>query len=112
MAITSVEMGAFYPPSVGLCNVQGPATKVTLNAGEIWHMKGDHRWQIVVCRQGEVWITQECDWRDYVLAAREMFIVTQRGTVLVQALEDAQVQIVPLLKTAPYAGRLVSQVLS
>jgi len=82
---------------------------VTLKAGKIWRMEGDHRWQVVACRQGEVWITQECDWRDYVLAAGEMFIVTRRGTVLVQALEDTRVHIAPMLKAAPYAGRLVDE---
>jgi hypothetical protein len=112
MAVTRVEMSAFYSPGVGLCNTQGPVTRVTLEAGKIWHMQGDHRWHVIACRQGEVWITQECDWRDYVVAAGEMFIVTRRGTVLVQALEDAQVQIMPVLRTAPYTGRLVGEALS
>lgn len=113
MAVARVETNVFHcAPRVGLCNAQGPATEVTLIAGKIWRMDGDHRWHVIACRQGEVWITQECDGRDYVLAAGELFIVTRRGTVLVQALAGARVQVMPLLKAAPYPGRFLNAVVS
>jgi hypothetical protein len=80
---------------------------VELRAGDFWRASGDDRWKMIVCRQGMVWITQERDFQDYVLEAGEMFLITQPGVVLMQALEDARVEITPSLKTTPYKGNYV-----
>jgi len=73
---------------------------------DVERLDGDHRWRMIICREGMVWITQERDWRDYVLEPGDVFVVTQRGQVLVQAIEDARVEVTPSLKAAPYAGQL------
>ena len=93
-----------------MCNSLRPGTDVELVAGQLWQMNGDRRWQALVCQRGEVWITQERDFRDYVLAAGDVFIVTQRGAVVVQALEDAVFQVTPSLQAAPYVGRFADAV--
>jgi hypothetical protein len=59
---------------------------------------------MIICVRGEVWVTQERDVRDYVLTAGEMFIVTQSGSVLIEALGDTSVEITPSLRSAPYRG--------
>jgi hypothetical protein len=96
----------------------GAATPIVRNVQEsdyeMIHMRehnlerldGDHRWRMIICREGTVWITQERDWRDYVLTPGDAFIVTQRGQVLIEALQDARVEVTPSLRTAPYAGAL------
>ena len=95
------------PASTGMavCNVRGPVSDVELDACEFWRTNGDSRWRAIFCRRGEVWITQERDFQDYVLKAGEVFIVTQRGSVVVEALEDAAIQITPSLRTAPTVRR-------
>ena len=101
-----------YPMGMAVCNSQRPGIDVELGAGQLWQMDGDRRWQALLCLRGEVWVTQERDFRDYVLAAGEVFIVTRRGAVVVQALEDAAFQVTPSLQAAPYVGRFADAVFS
>ena len=101
-----------YSIGVPVCNALRPGTDVELAAGQFWQMAGDRRWQALVCLRGEIWVTQERDFRDYVLAAGEVFIVTQRGAVVVEALEDAVFEVTPSLQAAPYVGRFADAVFS
>jgi hypothetical protein len=39
--------------------------------------------------EGRVWVTQDNDWRDFVLDAGESLAVERHGRVVVQALSDA-----------------------
>jgi hypothetical protein len=63
---------------------------------------------MIVCVSGVAWITQERDMQDYVLTAGQIFLVTLPGTVLVQGLKDATVQITPSLRARPYVGNYVT----
>ncbi len=89
-------------------NVQSPMIEVDLPTGRVWRMEGDHRWRMIICRSGEVWVTQERDLQDYVMTAGDVFVVTQPGLVLVQARENAEVQITPSLKSHPYVGKQIA----
>jgi hypothetical protein len=77
---------------------------LNLEIGALWQARGDQRWRAIICRRGAVWITQERDGVDYVLQAGEIFIVTLRGLVLVQALEPASVTVTPSIRDTPHAG--------
>ncbi|MGD1993543.1 MAG: DUF2917 domain-containing protein [Anaerolineae bacterium] len=88
-------------------NVQGPMTTVELNDGELWRAEGDHRWSVIVCLEGVAWLTQERDWRDYLLTAGELFIITQPGKVVASARGHATLQ-VSTLQTVPYTGDVIS----
>lgn len=77
---------------------------LNLEVGALWQGRGDLRWRVILCRRGAVWITQERDGVDYVLQAGEIFIVTLRGLVLVQALEAASVTVTPSLRVTPHTG--------
>jgi hypothetical protein len=89
-------------------NAQEPAVELRLDAHKLNRLEGDNRWRLVLCEKGVVWITQERDPRDYVLTAGDLFLVTEWGKVLVQALQEASVQITPALKSAPYRGNQLS----
>ncbi len=67
-------------------------------------MNGDNRWRMIVCADGEIWVTQSLDVHDYVLMGGEMVLITQRGSVLVEALSNASVVITSSLKIDPYRG--------
>jgi hypothetical protein len=54
---------------------------------------------MVICLRGRLWITQERDPNDYVLTPGELFIVSRRGTVLIQALAESTLQITPSMAT-------------
>ena len=86
-------------------NVWGPVSDVELDADEFWRTNGDSRWRAIFCRRGEVWITQERDFQDYVLKAGEVFIITQRGSVVVEALEDAAIQVTSSLRSVSTVRR-------
>jgi hypothetical protein len=86
-------------------NTDGHADEVVeLDTRELWRLEGDSRWRMIVCVSGEVWITQKCDLRDYVLAPGEMLVITQRGDALIEALSEASVVVTASLKRAPYKG--------
>ena len=106
MAVASIAKPLTSSPQAGyrISNVQESALELELGARELNRLEGDNRWRLVVCRKGVVWITQERDPCDYVLTAGDLFLVTEWGNVLVQALQQASVQITPPLKTMPYRG--------
>jgi hypothetical protein len=100
---TVSEMGAhkrFF-----LSNLSTPDTIVDLAAGQGWGLKGKRRQQTLFCLQGRVWVTQECDIRDYVLDAGDAFIVTLPGLVLVRALTSARIGYAESMMKAPFRGR-------
>jgi hypothetical protein len=105
--MSSVRLDAFRgtPGFPSVRNVPTTAaTIIDMESKEMQHLKGDHRWRMIICREGTVWITQEHDVRDYVLTPGDVFLVTQSGRVLIEALEKARVELTPTLKTAPYVG--------
>ena len=79
-------------------------TNLELAGGQMWRIAGDNRWRIIICRQGMIWVTQSYDVHDYVLKPGQMCLVTQPGTVLIEALRDAQVEITPAPNRTPYRG--------
>jgi hypothetical protein len=106
-AVSSVKTDVFslHPLTTAVRNTEGRLSEVVeLDAEDLWRLDGDSRWRMIVCVSGEIWITQERDVRDYVLTAGEMFIVNQRGSVLIEALRDATVEITPSLEGRPYRG--------
>ena len=105
-AVSSVKVDMLHSCFVrsAVRNVEEPVVEVELRAHELWRVDGDHRWQVISCQRGMVWVTQKRDLRDYVLTAGEVFVITLPGTVLVQALEDASIQLSPSLRATPYVG--------
>jgi hypothetical protein len=65
-------------------------TEVTLAKHKMWSIEGDRRGDVVSCKSGTLWITQEGDLKDYILEACRDFWVTKPGTIVVQALDDSQ----------------------
>jgi hypothetical protein len=91
-------------PLTMLRNIRSVESQIELAAGKLRRLDGDNRWKVIVCQRGRVWVTQTCDPADYVLAAGEMFVITQPGRVLVEALVNALIQVSPAVETPPFAG--------
>ena len=49
----------------------------------------------IVCKKGLVWLTQTGDNNDHVLTDGEKYTLNHRGVVLMEALPNAQVRIIP-----------------
>jgi hypothetical protein len=81
------------------------ASMIELSRRAVWELGGDRRWGFITCHRGEVWITQTGDVQDYLLKAGEVFLITLPGLVLIQALEDAAVEVTPPRKSRPYRGQ-------
>ncbi len=107
MAVLSLRAGLNAPPQQhwgpAVADLDEGQVHLNLEVGALWQGRGDLRWCAIICRRGVVWITQERDGIDYVLPAGEIFIVTLRGLVLVQALEPAAVIVTPSIRTTPHA---------
>jgi hypothetical protein len=59
----------------------------------------------IVCNTGSLWITQECDPRDAVIAAGESFTVRNPGLTLLTALSASEVTIVEPYADVPTESR-------
>lgn len=53
------------------------------------------RGMAIRCRSGLLWITAECDCRDYVLRAGQSLEIFTRGRVVIEAERDSELQLVP-----------------
>jgi len=79
-------------------------SKMALSANQTLQLQGDQRWRMVICHQGVLWVTQENDLEDYVLKPGDMLLISLRGKIVTQALEDVILEITPSLKSHPYRG--------
>jgi len=86
-------------------NLSTPDIVVDLAAGQGWGLRGKRRQQTLFCLQGRVWVTQECDIRDYVLEEGDAFLVTLPGLVLVRALAAARIGYTESMAPVPFKGR-------
>ena len=86
-------------------NLSTPDIVVDLAAGQGWGLRGKRRQQTLFCLQGSVWVTQECDIRDYVLEEGDAFLVTLPGLVLVRALAPARIGYTESVVPVPFKGR-------
>ena len=88
-----------------LSNLGTPETIVELCAGSGWSVRGRRRRQTLFCLEGQVWVTQEGDIRDYLLGSGDAFLVTLPGLVLVRALTAARIGYAEGPMALPFKGR-------
>lgn len=86
-------------------NLNLPDTTVDLAAGQGWGVRGKRRQQTLFCLQGSIWVTQECDIRDYMLEAGDAFLITLPGLVMVRAMTPARLGYAESLMAEPFKGR-------
>jgi hypothetical protein len=107
--ITTTDMNkehALCASVVGrICNTKIPGSEMTLKKGTSKRLARTKQWGMVSCVEGEIWITQEHDLKDYVLGPGDAFFITLPGVVVVQALRDSRVEIMSSLQRSSYAGR-------
>jgi hypothetical protein len=94
-----------FRPARAILECKDAETKVELRAGKFWRADGDSRWRAILCLEGIIWITQDGDVQDHVITTGEMFLVSQPGKVIMQALVDSRIEITPCLATASFRGR-------
>jgi hypothetical protein len=80
-------------------------TVVELCAGQLWQADGNNCWRAIMCQEGVIWITQNGDVQDHVITAGEMFLVSQPGKVIAQALVNSRMTITPCLAATSFRGR-------
>ncbi len=64
-------------------------TDISLPKYQTWSIEGDRRGDVITCLNGTLWVTQEGDFKDYVLESGRSFWVTRPGEVVVQALDHS-----------------------
>ena len=111
MTILGATTSALYPflgkgfRTRGIVNkTESSANEIELGRNELWRLVGDNRWRVIICLQGELWVTQPRDLHDYLLTEGEMLIITQPGTVVIQARAESRLQLTPSLAAPAYVG--------
>jgi quercetin dioxygenase-like cupin family protein len=66
---------------------------VVLNTNKMLKTHGNHNKKTITCLQGKIWVTQEGDLQDHVLSAGDKMITSKNGVVLIQALDNASIQV-------------------
>lgn len=87
-----------------LSNLPKPDAVIDLNTGQEWRLRGKRGHQTLFCLHGSVWVTQECDIRDYILDMGDAFVVTLPGLMLVRALSQALIGYAESLVPVPFKG--------
>lgn len=72
-------------------HTSGAASPVRLPDDGCWWTNSDSRGKVLTCLQGMLHVTQEGDYKDYILTPGQEFTVTERGLVVVQALGESTV---------------------
>jgi len=54
-------------------------------------IKGDCRGGHIRCEEGIIWLTQAGDPVDYFLQSQEEFVISRKGTVVIEAHRDASI---------------------
>ncbi len=104
-ATTAAQCIQTFRPACSTHEENRSQAGIDLCIGELWLVKGKHRWRAILCLEGAIWVTQDRDVRDHIIKAGEMFLISQPGEVTIQALADARLKITPCLANAPSRGR-------
>lgn len=77
--------------------IQNPEkeSEVSLQEKDLYRIDEIEPLTTIVCKKGLIWLTQAGDNNDHVLKDGEKFTLNQRGVVLMEALPNAQVRIIP-----------------
>jgi hypothetical protein len=103
--ITFAQLVRTSRPARAMLEGKDAETEVELRTGEYWQAAGNNRWRAIVCLEGRIWITQVGDVQDHEITAGEMFLVSQPGKVIAQALVNSRMTITPCLATTSFRGR-------
>ena len=85
--------------------------KVLVHSGCPLVLTGDARGIAIACLEGDLWITEEGDSRDYMIRPGERFVVDRPGRIVVASLQEAELALEgrgrSLLGLALWRARLV-----
>jgi hypothetical protein len=111
-ATMSAQPVRAFRPARAITKSENAQAEEAVRAGKVWSADGDNCWRAILCREGVVWITQDQDVQDYVITAGEMFLISQPGKVVAQALVDSRIEITPCLAAASFRGRFQDTIFS
>ena len=80
---------------IGKLITKSRSVEMYLTDGDLFKMEGDHRMTTINCLQGSLWVTQQGDSMDYLLAAGQSVTVNRTGAVLIQGQPEGRFELVP-----------------
>jgi hypothetical protein len=72
---------------------RAPVASLKLNQRRVHRIVGSRPGTKVSCEMGVLWVTQTGDRRDYILLPGDQFTVSKHGSVLIEAMQEASLQI-------------------
>jgi len=70
-----------------------PRLELLLHPREMLKLDNNHPRMAIECRQGVLWVTSSGDLDDHVLSAGQRFIPGRKSKVIIEAIQDACVDI-------------------
>ena len=74
---------------------RGPSRRLPVGKGRVVSLAFPARASSVVCISGRVWLTEESDRHDYILAPGMVHEIEAAGLVVIEGLVDSIVQVNP-----------------
>ena len=76
-------------------NVTSTTSRVELllHPHEVLSLNSSQHPMAIECRNGVIWVTCSGEYQDHVLQAGKRYVLKNKGTVVIEAIADAQVDI-------------------
>ena len=82
------RMGKFISNSRGV--------EMCLTGGDLFKLESDQRPNRIRCLEGALWVTQEGDPSDHMLAMGQWFTVRKPGLVIIQGQPEGRFELLPI----------------
>ena len=70
-----------------------PRVELLLHPHEVLSLDGSQQQMAIKCRNGVIWVTSSGEYHDHVLQAGTRYVPNTKGTVVIEAIAEAHVDI-------------------
>lgn len=67
--------------------------ELLLHSHQVLNLDNHQKRVAIECRNGEIWVTSEGEYRDHILRMGKRYVPMTRGAVVIEAIHDSQVDI-------------------
>ena len=73
---------------------QTPRIELLLHSHELVNLDNNHNRMAIECKNGVIWVTCAGEHQDYILRAGRRYVPKSKGAIVIEAIDEARVDIV------------------